>query len=124
MDVNVDCNFRAIGLAELVNAKTPREQQSIMITSAACRNDGRWRLIVKEQINGKVDGVDGADAATTDDGGNRLCGWMERRSTKGVDDGQSKNIGACRSTCRSTVHLKVFKRETLCMYRLGRDVIH
>ena len=54
MDVNVDCNFRAIGLAELVNAKTPREQQSIMITSAACRNDGRWRLIVKEQINGKV----------------------------------------------------------------------
>ena len=51
MDVNVDCNFRAIGLAELVNAKTPREQQSIMITSAACRNDGRWRLIVKEQIN-------------------------------------------------------------------------
>ena len=33
---------------------------------------------------------------TTDDGGNRLCGWMERRSTKGVDDGQSKNIGACK----------------------------
>ena len=33
---------------------------------------------------------------TTDDGGNRLCGWMERRFTKGVDDGQSKNIGACK----------------------------
>ena len=77
MDVNVDCNFRAIGLAELVNAKAPREKQIITITSAACRNDGRWRLIVKEQIrvNGTKWTADDCDAlllcccCCCDDGG-------------------------------------------------------
>lgn len=101
MDVNVDCNFRAIGLAELVNAKAPREKQIITITSAACRNDGRWRLIVKEQINGTKWTADDCDALLLllllrrRDGGigtaETECGWMERRFTKGVDDGQSQN---------------------------------
>ena len=31
------------------------------------------------------------DGGIDRDGGNRLCGWMERRYTKGVDDGQSQN---------------------------------
>ena len=61
MDV-VGCNFRAIGLAELVNAKAPREQQSITITSAACRNDGRWWLIVE----GKNDESGRLSTAETD----------------------------------------------------------